>query len=310
MDELARLRCFVRAADLGSFSGAAREARLPPSSVSRAITALERELGAALFNRSTRKLHLTEVGLAFLERARRVLDELDEARAVAIDLNARPQGLLRLNAPASFGRLHIMPFLPDFVALYPEIRIDLTLSDAVVDIIQSGTDLAIRIGELSDSRLIARKLAPHRRVLCAAPSLLDRYGPAGTPQDLARLPHLLFALQPNDRWIVIDSAGVRHGISLSGKFRMNDSEALLAATLSGLGVALLPSWCACDALRSGALVRLLPDCQATFGPGERFIWAIYPPKRIVPPKVRAFIDHFATHIGTPPYWESISDGVN
>lgn len=303
MDELARLRAFVRAAELGSFSGAAREARLPPSSVSRAIAALEAELGAALFNRSTRKLHLTEIGFAFLERARRVLAELDEARAVAADLNARPQGLLRLNVPSAFGRLHVMPFMPDFAAAWPDIRIDITLSDTVVDIIESGTDLAIRIGALEESRLIARKLAPHRRVLCAAPALLARHGPIATPDDLARLPHLLFALQPHDRWLLTDPAGQRHDIPLAGRLRLNDSEALLAAARVGLGAALLPGWIAGAALRTGELVRLLPDHLAMFWPGERFIWAVYPPKRVVPPKVRAFIDGFAAYLGTPPYWE-------
>ena len=288
MDELARLRRFIRAAELGSFSGAAREARLPPSSVSRAIAALEAELGAALFNRSTRKLHLTEVGLAFLDRARRVLAELDDARAVAIDLNARPQGLLSLNLPAAFGRLHVLPFLPRFLAAYPDIRLDVTLSDAVVDIIASGTDLAIRIGALGDSRLIARKLAPHRRVLCAAPGLLAGRGAPTVPADLARLPHLLFALQPHDRWTVIDRAGGRHDIPLAGWLRLNDSEALLGAAEAGLGVALLPGWIA------GA---------AMYAPGERFIWAVYPPKRVVAPKVRAFIDGFADFLGAPPSWE-------
>ncbi|MDE2580714.1 MAG: LysR family transcriptional regulator [Rhodospirillales bacterium] len=304
MDELARLRCFVRAAELGSFSAAAREARVPPSSVSRAIAALEGELGAAVFNRSTRTLHLTEVGLAFLDRARRVLAELEEARAVAADLNARPQGLLRLNAPASFGRLHVMPFLPGFAAAWPDIRLDLTLSDAVVDVIASGTDLAIRIGALEESRLIARKLAPHRRILCAAPALLARSHPVTAPADLARLPHLLFALQPYDRWIVIGPAGRQHLIPLAGRFRLNDSEAVLSAALAGLGVALLPGWVAGAAVRAGTLVHLLPDHQAMFTPGERFIWAVYPPKRVVPPKVRAFIDGFAAHLGKPPYWEA------
>ena len=304
MDELGRLRCFVRAAEFGSFSRAAREAGLPPSSVSRAIAALEAELGAALFNRSTRKLHLTEVGAVFLERVRRVMAELDEARAVASGLNARPQGLLRLNVPASFGRLHVMPLLPGFAANYPGIRIDLTLSDDWVDIIQSGTDLAIRIGALEDSRLIARKLAPHCRVLCAAPPLLAQHAPVRTPADLARLPHLLFALQPHDRWILVDRENTPHEVPLAGRFRLNDSEALLTAAIAGLGVALLPSWVADAPLRGGTLTRLLPDHDAMFRPGERFIWAVYPPKRLVPPKVRAFIDEFTAYIGAPPYWLS------
>ncbi len=303
MDQLTQLRYFVRAAELGNFSRAAQEARVKPSSVSRAITELEAQLGAALFNRSTRRLHLTEVGAAFLRRARRILDELEEAYTDASALNARPQGLLRLNAPAAFGRLHIMPFLPLFAAQYPDIRLDVTFTDAIVDIIETGTDLAIRTGTLPDTRLKARKLAPHRRVLCAAPGFLAAHGPIETPSDLQHCPAALFSRQPSDRWVLIDAAGKREDVVCSGHFRANDSEALLAASVAGLGMALLPSWIAGDALQTGQLVRLLPRFEAMFAPGERFVWAVYPPKRIVAPKVRVFIDGFAAHIGAPPYWD-------
>jgi DNA-binding transcriptional LysR family regulator len=305
MDGLEQLRCFVRAAELGSFSAAAVEARIKPSSISRAITELERRLGAALFNRSTRRLHLTEVGSAFLLRARRILDDLDDAFADAMALNQRPQGLLRLNVPASFGRLHVVPYLPEFAARYPDIKLDITFTDAMVDIIDTGTDLAIRTGTLSDSRLIARKLAPHQRVLCASPGFIAAHGPIETPADLVRCPAVLFNLQPTDRWILIDDLNQREDVMLAGQFRANDSEALLTAAIAGLGVALLPSWIVGDAIRSGKLVRLLKSHHAMFALGERFVWAIYPPKRVVAPKVRVFIDGFAAHIGTPPYWDRL-----
>jgi len=303
MDRLTQLRYFVRAAELGGFSRAALEAGVKPSSVSRAITELETELGAALFNRSTRRLHLTEIGGAFLLRARRILDELEEAYTAASAFNARPQGILRLNVPGAFGRLHIVPFLPPFAARYPDIRLDITFTDAVVDIIETGTDLAIRTGALPDSRLKARKLAPHRRVLCAAPQFAALHGPIDTPSDLQRCPAVLFSRQLGDRWVLIDEAGQREDIMCTGRFRANDSEALLAAALAGIGMALLPSWIAGHALQTGQLVRLLPRHEAMFTPEERFVWAIYPPKRVVPPKVRVFIDDFAAHIGAPPYWD-------
>jgi DNA-binding transcriptional LysR family regulator len=305
MDGLDQLRCFVRAAELGSFSAAAVEARIKPSSVSRAITELEIKLGAALFNRSTRRLHLTEVGSAFLSRARQILDDLDDAFADTMALNQRPQGLLRLNVPASFGRLHILPYLPEFAARYPDIKLDITFTDAIVDIIDTGTDLAIRTGTLADSRLIARKLAPHQRILCAAPGFIAAQGPIETPADLMRCPAVLFKLQPNDRWILIDAQNQREDVVLSGQFRANDSEALLAAAIAGFGVALLPSWIVGDAIRTGKLVRLLKNHQAMFAPGERFVWAIYPPKRVVAPKVRVFIDGLAAYIGSPPYWDRL-----
>jgi DNA-binding transcriptional LysR family regulator len=303
MDELAQLRAFVRAAELGSFSRAADEVRVKPSSISRAISALEADLGAALFNRSTRALHLTEAGFALLERARVVLSEMDEARAAVAGLNARPQGLLRLNVPGAFGRLHVVPYLPRFAAEYPDIRLDVTFTDAVVDLIESGTDLAIRAGPLADNRLVARKLAPHRRVLCASAAFLALHGPIEAPDDLARRPALLFSLQPYDRWILIDRVGERHDVPLTGRVRANDSEALLAAAEAGFGVALLPHWIAGEALRAGRLVPILPAFEAMYAPGALFIWAVYPPKRVVAPKVRAFIDGFAGFLGSPPYWE-------
>ena len=166
---------------------------------------------------------------------------------------------MRLNVPASFGRLHVLPYLPEFAANYPDIRLDITFTDTMVDIIDTGTDLAIRTGTLADSRLIARKLAPHRRLLCASPSLLAAQGPIETPADLMRCPAVLFNLQPNDRWILVDAQGQREDVVLSGQFRANDSEALLAAAIAGFGVALLPSWIVSDAIRTGKLVRVLKD---------------------------------------------------
>ena len=300
MDELARLRAFVRTAELGSFSAAARDTRVEPSSISRAVAALETDLGAALFNRSTRQLNLTEIGAAFLDRARRILADLDEARALATDLNAAPQGLLRLNLPNAFGRLHVMPYLPVFAAAHPRIRFDVTLTDITVDLIASGADLAIRIGPQADTGLVAHKLAPHRRVLCAAPALLSAH-PIDSPQDLSRSPALLFSQQP-DRWFVTAPTGNRLDIALQGIFRANDSEALLQAAIAGLGVALLPTWLIQSELCSGALIQVLPDHTAGYAEGERFVWAVHPPKRVVPPKVRTFIDGFAAHIGSPPRW--------
>lgn len=199
MDELTQLRYFVRAAELGSFSRAASEATAKPSSVSRAVRELETRLGAALFNRSTRRLHLTEVGSSFMLRARRILDDLDNAYGETSALNMRPQGVLRLNVPAAFGRHHVVPFLPLFHAKYPDVRLDVTFTDTVIDIIDTGTDLAIRTGQLPDSRLMARKLAPHRRLLCASPEFVAAHGPIRTPQDLALCDAASFSLQPHDR---------------------------------------------------------------------------------------------------------------
>jgi DNA-binding transcriptional LysR family regulator len=306
MDYLAAMRAFVRAVDLGSFSRAAGEEDLKVSTVSRYVGALEKDLGAALLNRSTRRLHLTEVGAAFYERAAAILADVEAARLEAISLNATPQGLLRVNIPGAFGRRHVVPHLKDFRALYPLIRLDVTLTDATVNLIDVGADVAVRIGALADSTLIARRLAPQRRLLIAAPGYLHQYGAPELPEDLSRHQCLLFALQPADAWYFHrpgeDSSIVE--VKIRGDLRANDSEALLQAARDALGIALLPSWLLEDDLRTGRLVRLLPDwdCAIAQGP-ERAIWGIYPPKKTVSPKVRAFLDFIAERFGKPPYWD-------
>lgn len=307
MDYLAAMRAFVRSAELGSLSKAANELGAKVSSVSRAVAALEADLGTSLLNRSTRRLHLTEAGTAFHERATRILVEVEEARLATASLNGRPQGVLRLNLPAAFGRLHVVPHLPGFMAAYPEIRIDATLTDATVDLIETGTDVAVRIGALADSSLVAKRLAPHRRVLVASPAHLAQTGPVEAPAELVERACLLFALQPSDRWHFRQGEGPWQAVAVSGRIRMNDSEALREATLAGLGIALLPTWVVGSDIARGTLVRLLPEWTAQLAPSaEPAIWAVYPPKRIVSPKVRVFVDFLSERFGRLPYWDASS----
>jgi len=306
MDYFAALRAFVRAVELGSFSKAAAEASVKTSTVSRYVTGLEADLGAALFNRSTRRLHLTEIGGIFYEHAARILADVATAREATSAINTRPQGLLRLNIPGGFGRRHIVPHLADFLAEYPAIRLDVTLTDATVDLIETGADVAIRIGALADSSLIAKRLAPHRRVLTASPAYL-----AGRnilePRDLAGHDGLAFALQPKPAWYfrrTTEPEAEPVEIAVQGRFRANDSEALLEAALAGLGIALLPSWLAGAEIRAGRLTALLPGWEALIAPGpERAIWGVYPAKRIVAPKVRVFLSFLEARFGRPPYWD-------
>ena len=171
MDYLGALRMFVRAVEVGSFSKAAIATNTKTSTVSRAIASLEEDLGVSLFHRTTRRAHLTEPGATFDEHARGVLRGLEEARDAASAMEGRPQGLIRLHIPSAFGRLHIMPFVPDFLAAYPDLRLDVSLTDVRVDLVAVGADLAIRIGPLIDSVMLARKLAPHRRIVCASPAI-------------------------------------------------------------------------------------------------------------------------------------------
>ncbi len=291
MDHLSALRAFVSAVDLGSFSRAAAAQGIKVSTVSRYVSLLEADLGAALLNRSTHGLHPTEIGRAFHARASQILSDLDEARDAARTFNAHPQGLLRLNAPRDFAVSRLLPVLPRFLAEFPEIRLDLDLTDHPSDLIATGADLGIRIGVLPDSSLVARRLAPHRCAPVASPSLLAECGTPAHPSALSAFPCLFSARAGRETWTATpperDEAPVP--VAVSGRFGSADAQARLSAALSGLGAALLPDWMTRDAVAAGRLVRLCPGWR--WSEPDAAIWGVYPPKKIVSPKVRAML-HF------------------
>ncbi len=295
MDYFAALQAFVSTVERGSFSRAAAARGIKVSTVSRYVAALEADLGAALLNRSTRQLHPTEIGSSLYARAAGILADLDEARASARSFNQRPQGLLRLNLPPAFARRQVVPQLAHFLALHPEIRLELTLSEATVDLIEAGSDLAIRIGVLSSSTLIARRLAPHRHILVAQPAWLSR-SKLAAPDDLAAVDCLTAV--PKEIWRFRADALDTRSVSIQGRLATSDIEARHAAAIAGLGAAVLPTWLAAEALRDGRLAPLLPDwrCSPTSGP-EASIWAIYPPKKVVAPKVRVFLNFLTSRLG-------------
>jgi DNA-binding transcriptional LysR family regulator len=306
MDYLSALRLFVRAVEVGSFSKAAAAANTQTSTVSRAIASLEEDLGVGLFHRTTRRSHLTEPGATFYERARDVLRSLEEARDAASAMEGRPQGLIRLQVPGAFARLHIMPFVPEFLAAYPDIRLDVSLTDVRVDLLAVGTDLAIRIGPLLDSSLIARKLAPHRRILCASPAYLDASAAIDEPADLMQHNCLVYTLQPTDRWFFNRQEGAPdrfEEVPINGRLRADDSEPLRDAAVAGVGVVLLPSWLVGEDIKAGRLRPVLPDWSAMIATRPSGIFGVYPPHRLVPPKVRAFLDFLQHRFGKPPYWD-------
>jgi DNA-binding transcriptional LysR family regulator len=306
MDYFEAMTAFVRSAELGSFSKAAAESGAKVSTVSRHVSGLEADLGAALFNRSTRKLHLTEAGRLFYERAKEILTEVDSALNATRSLNDRPQGLLRINIPLVFGRRHVMAHMKDFLERYPDIRLEAVLTETTVDLIEAGADVAVRIGALVDSSLVARKLAPLRRILVASPRYLQQHPAPRQPVDLQQHECLLYALQPTAAWYYRRAEDSAHPIEVpvQGRLRANDVESLREAALSGMGIALLPTWLAASDVREQHLVEVLSDCEWLIAPGpERAIWAVYPPKKVVSPKVRAFIDFLSERFGQPPYWE-------
>jgi DNA-binding transcriptional LysR family regulator len=307
MDYFAALRTFVRAAELKSFSRVAAELSIKTSTASRHIAELEADLRIALFNRSTRGLSLTEGGSVFYASASQVLLELEEARAAASSLNLRPAGVLRVTLPHAFGRKHVMPHIGEFLAQYPDIDVDAVFTDDTINLIEARIDLGIRIGPLTDSPLMARRLAPHRRIACASAGYVRSHGLPETPTQLQAHRCLRFSRTSGDSWYAVakdvpDAAAIK--IATSGRFCANDSEALLDAALAGLGVAVLPTWLTYAPLESGRLVNVLPAWDFRMAPEEASIWAVYPRKKTVSSKVRSFIDFLVQRIGEPPYWEA------
>ena len=306
MDYFAAMQAFVRTVDLGSFSKAAAEAGVKVSTVSRYVSGLEADLRAALLNRSTRSLHLTEAGRTFYERAKLLLLDVEQARDATRSLNARPQGLLRLALPNAFGRRHVMPHMGAFLKAHPDVRLDAALSDTTVDLIETGIDVAVRIGALVDSTLVAKRLAPQTSVLAASPDYLAGSPGLHQPGDLTHHQCLLSSLHPSDLWHAYSRAepsGPVLDISVGGKLRTNDLEVVRDAALGGLGVALLPTWLCHEDLRSGHLTAVLPAWKWLPSSGsERAIWGVYPPKKIVSPKVKAFLTFLAARFGRQPYW--------
>lgn len=308
MNSLNAIRLFTASVDAGSFSEVGRRLGMAPSSVSRQVAALEDSVGAQLIHRTTRKLSLTEAGRLYFERVSRILAALDEATAAVSHLEESPRGVLHVNGPTAFGVRHVAPALPDFLARYPEVRIELTLTDNFVDLLEVGADVAVRVGELEDSSLIARRLAPNRRVLCASPGYLAGVGAPERPQDLADHNCLVYTRHHgNVNWNLGGPDGLAE-VRVGGNLRTNNTEAVHAAALGGLGIALLPSWLVGQEVQSGRLVEVLPGYRAAPGALDTGIHALYPADRHLSTKVRAFVDFMVERFGPRPYWEDPPQG--
>lgn len=285
MDRMMSLQAFVLVVDSGSFSGAAKRLGVSPAVVTGHVQSLEKRLGVQLLNRTTRKVHVTEIGRGFYDRAARIIAELDEAEGLASAQQSTPRGTLRLNTSVSLARL-VTPLIGEYVALYPEVVFELVMSDRMVDMVEDGFDLALRSGPLPDSSLKTRRLGFGRLALCTSPDYLARHGRPERPEDLARhncLIHINSHLE--GRWHLSGEDG-EHDIDVAGNLRTNSIEGLRTAALAGLGICLLPMVNITEDLRAGHLVRLLPDYRTI----EVVVQAVYPPGRHVPVKVRTFLD--------------------
>ena len=301
LDRLTGLEVFGKVVTTGSFSAAGRALGLSQTMVTKHIAALEARLGVKLFHRSTRKLTITEAGRNYLDAVERILTDLEAADTAAAAERVEPRGLLRLNAPMSFGTRQVAPRLAAFAARYPLVSVELGLGDRYVDLVEEGWDLAIRIGTLRDSALIARRLAPCRTALCAAPSYLAAHGTPKTVADLKNHNCLGYTLVRDvgaTKWRFGKKSDIM--VPVSGNLRADNGGALVAAAVAGQGLIYQPTFLLADDLAAGRLVSLTLD-QPNHEIGG--IYAVYPPQRLLPAKVRAMIDYLVECFGDEPPWD-------
>lgn len=290
-DDLTGVAVFVSVVKEGSFSAAARELGLTPSAVSKRIAGLEDGLGVSLLRRTTRMIALTEAGQEFFDICSRSLSAISDAEEMLSRHRSSPHGLLRIKAPQAFGRLHIAPAIPKFMARYPQIRVDLTLGTLAREFIEERIDICVASADPRDSNLTAKTLTPIERVTCAAPSYIERFGRPNSVSDLARHNCLIFSGSDSieNEWVLHEDEGLRR-IKVSGNFRTNDAESLYLAVLAGVGLAHMPTFVIGPALASGKLVAIFRDKRKVSG---ACMSAYYPRAKHRLPKVRAFVDYLA-----------------
>ena len=291
MDRLTEMEAFATVVDQGGFTDAAKKMGISKSAVSKHVSALEARLGARLLNRTTRRVSPTEIGLAYYDRARRVLNDAGEADALVTSMQSAPSGLLRISVATDFGVNHLSPVLGEFLQEFPEITVNMVLNNRYVELISEGFDMAIRIGELEDSTLRARKLTETTRRMIASPEYFKKYGRPQKIDDLNDHKLLHYSNQANSAvWKIIAPSGEKRQVRTAGWLTVNDGQSLLNACISGLGIAYLPSFLYADAMKQGLVEEAIPDLPME----TQGIYAVYPPGRFTQPKVRAFID-FLVH---------------
>jgi DNA-binding transcriptional LysR family regulator len=299
MDKLDAMNAFAKVVAAGSYAEAARRLGLTRSAVSKAVMELEQLLGARLLDRTTRRVTPTEAGLAYYERAVSILADVEETEIQISRLHDEPRGVLKINAPMSFGIMYLGAAVAEFMTRYPDLRIELTLNDRFIDPLEEGVDVTVRIGALADSSLIARRLAPARRALVAAPDYLKRHGVPQTIKDLSRHRCLVYGhMAAVHRWQLLD-AGREVAVSVNSSLCSNNGEVLRAAALGGNGIANLPTFIVGPDIAAGRLLQVLPQHPPT----ELGIFALYAPNRYLAAKTRVFIDFLAARFGDGPAWD-------
>lgn len=300
MDRLSEMEAFTRVVELGGFTDAARKAGLSKSAISKHVAALETRLGARLLNRTTRRVSPTEIGLAYYDKAIGVLSAAADADAMATTMQGAPTGELKISAPLTFGLRFVSPALAAFLTKYPDVSARLEFDDRMVELVSEGFDVAIRIGDLPDSSLKARKLAETEINLVASPDYLERNGAPQTLDELTNHELLHYShLSSGNHWRFISKSGEERLIRSGGRLSVNNGEALVQAAMDGVGICLSPNFICYDELANGSLVELLPDHR----PRSLGVYAVYPSGRFPQPKLRVFIDHLAATLKSRgPKW--------
>jgi len=298
MDRLRAFEVFVAVVSRQGFARAAETLDTSPANVTRYIAELEAHLGTRLLNRHSRKLSLTESGAALYERARAILADVDEAVAVSTSASLRPQGSLRVNAPLSFGLLHLASRWPRFAQRHPQVELDVALIDRVVDVVEEGFDLAIRISRSGSAAQAARKLATSRNVVCASPEYLRTHGAPSTPAELARHACIVYEYVGSE-WTLLDADGRPQSVRVRAAMQTNNGDTAAAAARAGMGIVWQPTFLVGPDLRAGRLVPLLPGWRVP----DIDILAVYPTRRHLSAKVRAMIDFLAEEFSGVPPWD-------
>lgn len=300
MHRLEDLQAFVAVVEAGSFTAAADRLGMAKSAVSRRLSGLEERLGVQLLQRTTRRLNLTDTGRSFYERSARILADLDEAEAAVHQEHGELRGKLRIALPLSFGIRHMCKPIAEFAQLHPRVTFDLDLNDRRVDLLQEGADLALRIGRLSDSSLIARRLFDSHTVICASPGYLEQYGAPQTPAELREHRCLVYGnLSDPSRWAARDANGVEQSVDVNAVLTATSGDFLSQLAARGQGIVMQPTFIAGELIKEGALLPLLTDHEWPTVPA----YAVYPPTRHLSFRVRTFIDFLVDHFAGVPYWD-------
>ena len=299
MDRFESMRIFAKVVEASSFTTASAGLGISTSMVSQHVKQLEERLGARLLNRTTRKMNLTEVGRAYYERCKRLLSDLEEAESAVGKMQVAPRGELRVNATPVFGALHLAPAVADFTARFPSISVEVMLSDRIVDLVDEGFDVAVRVEPLPDSSLTTRHIASYRMVVCGAPAYFRKHGVPRTPDALADHNCLTFTGASYMRsWPLVSSRADVNGVSVKGNLRSNNAAVLLLGALTGQGLISMPTYLVSDALQSGRLRTVIDDYAAP----PLSIRAVYPHGRHLSAKVRSFVDFMAARFGRETRW--------